>query len=80
MDEAWNSRKARIGDYTEELRKTRNLVHPGRYVREHSPRRITAKHLERSFEILDIAVDHLEHKLHDSIRKGLENAQASDAG
>ena len=31
MDEEWNSRKARVGDYAEVARRVRNLVHAGKY-------------------------------------------------
>jgi hypothetical protein len=43
---------AKIGDYVGALRQIRNLVHPGRYIREHSPSRVTPRSLETSLETL----------------------------
>lgn len=58
--EDWNGRKAKIGDYAEVARMIRNLVHPGCYLREHSPNRVTAKYLHRQLEILSSCRDWLE--------------------
>ena len=41
LDEEWSSRRARIGDYADVLRQIRNLIHTGRFVRDHSPSRVT---------------------------------------
>ncbi len=68
-----STQKALFREYAEVLRMIRNLIHPGRYIREHSPARLTAKHLEKSFEILEICTEHLYCKLEDSIRKQLDH-------
>ena len=53
-NDEWNSRKAKIGDYAEAARMIRNLVHAGRYRKEHFRGRVTKKHLERQFEIVEV--------------------------
>jgi hypothetical protein len=67
----WNTRRAKIGDYAEVLRQTRNLVHPARYLRDHSPSRVTKRYLVQSIEILEIASRHLREKVNASLRKDL---------
>jgi hypothetical protein len=52
MDEDWDSKKARVGDYAEVARQMRNLAHPARYLQDHSRRRVTKKYLQRQFEIV----------------------------
>jgi hypothetical protein len=64
----WNSRRAKIGDYAEALRQIRNLVHPARYVQDHSPSRITKRYLDRSIEIFEVVSEQLVGRVHDSLR------------
>jgi hypothetical protein len=59
VNDTWNTRKAKIGDYAEVSRMVRNLIHPGRYVKEHSPSRVTAKYLQRQFEVVLLCRDWL---------------------
>ncbi len=68
----WSARRARIGDHAAALRQTRNLIHPGRYLRDHFRSRVTAKYLSHSLEVLGIAVKHLEARVHESLRRSLE--------
>lgn len=70
-DAEWNTRLAQIGDYAEALRQTRNLVHPARYLQDHSPSRVTKKYLVLSIEVFEAASAHLEAKVHTSIRRTL---------
>jgi hypothetical protein len=67
----WNTRRAKIGDYTEALRQTRNLVHPSRHLQDLSPSRVTKKYLEGSIEILEAAIKHLRVKIEESLRKDM---------
>ena len=53
LDEDWNSRRAKVGDYAEVVRIVRNLVHAGRYRKEHFRRRITRRYLEQQFEVVE---------------------------
>ncbi len=69
----WNTRLAKIGDYAEVLQQTRNLIHPARYLQDHSPSRVTRRYVDRSIDVLDIAVQHLNAKVHDSLRRTLNN-------
>ena len=59
LDDDWNSRKAKVGDYAEVVRMIRNLAHPGRYVKEHLGRRVTKKYLQRQFDVVDACRDWL---------------------
>ncbi len=72
LEEEWNRRRARIGDYAEVVRILRNLVHPARYLSEHARRRITSRHLSLAFEVLEIAVRNLESNLHAAMRAELK--------
>jgi len=58
----WNSRTAMMGDYAEVVRMLRNLVHPAAYADDHHRRRVTAKYLQRQFEMVLLCRDWLaEH-------------------
>jgi len=63
----WNTRRANIGDYAEVLRQIRNLVHPARYLQDHSPLRVTRKYLKQSIEIIEVVAKHLEAKVSASL-------------
>jgi hypothetical protein len=71
--DVWNTKRARIGDYARVVQQLRNLVHPGRYIKDHSPSRVTKKYLARSLEILDVANRYLEARVHESLRRQLES-------
>ncbi len=68
---AWNTRHAKVGDYAEALRQVRNLVHPARYLQDHSPSRVTKKYLKGSIEILQVASKYLVANVHASLRRDL---------
>jgi hypothetical protein len=53
LGDEWNSRRAKVGDYAEVVRMVRNLVHAGRYRKEHFRGRITRRYLERQFEVVE---------------------------
>jgi len=69
LAEDWNSKKAKIGDYAEVTRLVRNLVHPGSYLKEHSPSRITAKYLQRQFEVVELCRDWLADRNNKFLRE-----------
>ena len=69
LRDAWDRKRAKIGDYAEVVRQVRNLVHPGNYAAWHSPSRVTAKHLRFCFEVLHLATEHLHRKLEDAIEE-----------
>ena len=52
-------RKAKLGDYAEVVRMIRNLVHPARYVEDHHSSRVTAKYLQRQFDVVLLCRDWL---------------------
>jgi len=75
----WNTRRAKIGDYVEALRQTRNFVHPGRYVCDRSPSIVTKPYLERFLNILDVSADCLFAEVNAYILAQLENVDADDS-
>ena len=70
--DGFDAKKALVGDYLEILRQIRNLLHPGRYVREHSKKRVTNKHLQMSFEVCLAARDWLYNRVAKSLREHLK--------
>ena len=72
---AWSTISARVGDYARVVQQLRNLVHPGRYVRDHSPSRVTKKYLARSLEIIEVANKYLEARVNESLRRQLEHEE-----
>ena len=77
LEEAWQQKRASIGDHAEVLRILRNLVHPAAYVAEHDGKRVISKHLAHAFQVLDIASKHLLARLNSSLRKHLGMAGCS---
>ncbi len=61
-NDEWSSRKARIGDYAEVVRQIRNLAHPARYLEDHRRKRVTAKYLQRQFEVVLLCRDWLSER------------------
>jgi hypothetical protein len=59
LNDAWSSRKARIGDYAEVVRQVRNLVHPAGYAEDHRGKRVTPKYLQHQFEVVLLCRDWL---------------------
>ena len=52
LNDDWNWRRAKVGDYAELVRMMRNLAHPARYLKDHHGRRVTNKYLQRQFEVV----------------------------
>jgi hypothetical protein len=67
LDDAWSSRKARIGDYAEVVRQVRNLAHPARHVEDHHRKRVTAKYLQWQFEVVLLCRDWLAERNNKSL-------------
>jgi hypothetical protein len=59
----WDAKKAKIGDFTEVAREIRNLLHPGRYARDHHKKRITPKIVDMILHIADEVADSLSARL-----------------
>lgn len=72
-NDSLDGRRANIGDYADGLRQIRNYVHPGRYVQDHSPSRVTKRYTRTALEILDIAVQWLGAAVEKSIAERLED-------
>jgi hypothetical protein len=75
LNDEWSSRRARIGDYAEVVRKVRNLAHPARYAADYYRSRVTAKHLQRQFEVVLLCRDWLVERNNKSL---LEHMKAED--
>lgn len=69
LRDGWNGRKAKIGDFAEVTRLVRNLVHPGSYLKEHSPSRVTTKYLQQQFEVVQLCSDWLAERNNRSLRE-----------
>ena len=52
LNDYWNERKARVGDYAEVVRQLRNLAHPARYCGDLFGKRFTAKYLHGQFRFM----------------------------
>jgi len=70
FEEALN--KGDIGDFVELVREIRNLVHPGKYVREWPGTTITEEHFEDCYALFGTAVDHLYNRLINDIQRRLQ--------
>jgi hypothetical protein len=72
LQDRWNSRKAKIGDYAEAVREIRNLVHPAAYRKDHYRKRVTARYLRRQFEIALASRDWLLARVHRSLSEEID--------
>lgn len=77
LDEDWDQLKANIGDYAEVVRKMRNLLHPSRYMKDQYRGKITKKYAKMAFEIIDVAYDHLDAHVNESLRKHFQAQKRS---
>ncbi len=77
--EAWNNRKARVGDYAEVARMMRNLAHPARYLQDHLHRRVTKRYLQRQFEIVLACRDWLAAHNNRELLKAIEEEERKAA-
>ncbi len=68
LGDNWDRRKAKVGDYAEVVRMLRNLVHPARYVEDHYRRKVTAKYLQRQFEVVLLCRDWLAQRNNEDLR------------
>ena len=72
LEDDWEGRRAKIGDYAEVARMVRNLVHPARYVADYRGRRVTAKYLQRQFEVALLCRDWLAEHNNKSLREHMQ--------
>ncbi len=75
----WSARRAKIGDYAEVCRMIRNLIHPGSYLTEHSPKRVTAKYLQRQFETVELCGDWLAERNAQGLRERMRGDESYEA-
>jgi hypothetical protein len=75
-DDEWDDAKAKIGDYAELIRQTRNFVHPIRYAIDYPNRRITRKKIDALFDILYSANDYLNAKITTSLKASIAKSES----
>ncbi|MCR1347053.1 hypothetical protein NRY68_14935 [Acidithiobacillus ferrooxidans] len=78
LDNEWSSKKAKIGDYAEESRQIRNLIHPARYAEDHFRKRITARYLAHQFKVVGLCQDWLAYHNAQQLLKHMENKEDND--
>ena len=78
LNDDWNHRKARIGDYAEVARMVRNLAHPARYRTDHFQRRVTKRHLRMQFEVVEGCRGWLVDHNYKALRQGMAKDESTD--
>ena len=71
----WNPKRAHIGDYAIVLKDIRNFVHASCHITNFLNSRITKRRMEMCFEILEVASNHLQAKLHGSLKVAIEEEE-----
>jgi hypothetical protein len=79
LQDNWNSKKARIGDYAEVVRQVRNLAHPARSVADHYRCRVTAKYLQRQFEVVLLCRDWLAARNNKSLLEHMKEEEIASS-
>ena len=67
----WITRNAKVGDYAEDARSIRNLVHPARYFLDHPGKRVTARFLDQQFKVVLACHRWLERHNNDHLREDM---------
>jgi len=80
LDDEWDNRKAKVGDYAEVVRMVRNLVHAGKYRKEHFRKRVTKKYLEQQFEVVEACREWLSDHNAKSLLAHMKEEEAAKAG
>jgi hypothetical protein len=75
LREQWDPKRANIGDYAIVLKDMRNLVHASCHITDFPKSRMTKRRMEMCFEILEAASNHLQAKLHASLRATMEEEE-----
>jgi len=79
LNDEWDQKKAHIGDYAVVVKEMRNLVHASCYITDFARSRMTKRRMEMCFEILEVASDHLQAKLHASLKAAIEKEEKRTA-
>jgi hypothetical protein len=67
LDDDWSHRKAKIGDYAEVVRLTRNLLHPAVYIEDHHKQRVTKRYFDSVFATVVATAGHLGARVERSL-------------
>jgi hypothetical protein len=62
LNDPWDGKKARVGDYAEVVRQLRNLAHPARYREDLSGTRFTGRYLRTQFRFMLLCRDWLAER------------------
>ncbi len=68
----------KIGDWVELLRDLRNLVHPGRHLREYPKARLRAVAFHNAREVFEAANDWILNRVYNDLRMKIEAEEASE--
>lgn len=77
VESNWTGKRPKVGDYAEVVKKVRNFLHPGRYIKDYHPKRITSKILANQFNIVQSCREWLGHKNEEGLRKTIEEYERS---
>jgi hypothetical protein len=75
LRDQWNQKRAHIGDYAIVLKDIRNLLHASCHITDFPKSRVTKRRIEMCFEILEVASNHLQAKLHRSLKMAMEEEE-----
>jgi hypothetical protein len=76
LEENWDHRRAKVGDYAEVVRQIRNLIHPARYLEDNRGKWVTAKHLHLQFDVVLACVNWLAEHSKNFIRESMHREKA----
>jgi hypothetical protein len=79
LDDDWDRKRAKIGDYAVVIKEVRNLVHPARVLVQLPKGRVTKRHSKVTAVAFEAAVDHLEVKVHKSLARRIEEEERTKA-
>ena len=79
LDDDWDRKRAKIGDYAVVIKEVRNRVHPARVLVQLPKGRVTKRHSKVTAVAFEAAVDHLEVKVHKSLARRIEEEERKKA-
>jgi hypothetical protein len=79
INEDWEPKKAKVGDYAIVLKEFRNLVHPSCFVKDYLRQRLTRRKMKVGYEILDTVIKFLLEKLNHSLKAAFKEMDGYDS-
>jgi hypothetical protein len=68
----WAGKRTSIAGFSHEIREARNLVHPGKFARQHDPLKFTRGVYDVVCEVIDVANSWLLNRVEQSLVKAME--------